>query len=153
MTFDIDNPFAGMQNTVQSNKGNYLPPNHLFKLKVKECKMVPSEQKGTTYFVVEFTVVESSSDDHRPGMTVSWSADVGSSNPMKARLALADSRAFMAAAMQCPVSKMTDALGKKIVDSEKQVAAGQIVTCETIGVTTKANRQFTKHVFTAVEES
>lgn len=72
----MENPFVGIQDATVSKGSRYLSPGN-WDLKVLECKLQQSKKNAsTTYFIVEFDVIETTAEGFGTGDRVSWLVDM-----------------------------------------------------------------------------
>lgn len=107
--------------------------------------------KTTDWFIVEVITVDSAS--HAPGEQRSWVVDLGqASGPGNAK-------AFLIALGQCAIPTLTAAdltdgawekYAEAIMTGDKTPARGVRLSCEVFATTTRAGKDFSKHVWSAI---
>lgn len=108
-------------------------------------------QKTTDWFIVEVITIDSAA--HAPGEERSWVVDLGqASGPGNAK-------GFLLALAQCAVPTFTDSdltdgawekYAEAVICGEKTPARGVRLSCEVFATTTRAGKDFSKHVWSAV---
>lgn len=108
-------------------------------------------QKTTDWFIVEVVTVDSAA--HAPGEERSWVVDLGqASGPGNAK-------GFLLALAQCAVPTLTDSdltdgawekYAEAVICGEKTPARGVRLSCEVFATTTRAGKDFSKHVWSAI---
>ena len=136
--------FGGIDKARASGSGRYFVPG-LYKLEVKELKVIPSQQKSTDFFVATFEILsyqQHASMDGKPefasGEEVTWLVD------MDQKSALGNIKGFGLALL--PGSKdedITEEVMEGMIGPE-QPGSGVIVEATAINVKTRAGNDFTK---------
>lgn len=108
-------------------------------------------QKTTDWFIVEVIAIDSAA--HAPGEERSWVVDLGqASGPGNAK-------GFLLALAQCAVPTLTDSdltdgawekYAEAVICGEKTPARGVRLSCEVFATTTRAGKDFSKHVWSAI---
>ena len=108
-------------------------------------------QKTTDWFIVEVIAIDSAA--HAPGEERSWVVDLGqASGPGNAK-------GFLLALAQCADPTLTDRdlsdgqwerYAEAVITGEKTPARGVRLSCEVFATTTRAGKEFSKHVWSAV---
>lgn len=108
-------------------------------------------QKTTDWFIVEVITIDSAA--HASGEERSWVVDLGqASGPGNAK-------GFLLALAQCAVPTLTDSdltdgawekYAEAVICGEKTPARGVRLSCEVFATTTRAGKDFSKHVWSAI---
>ena len=141
--------FAGLRNGQVFENGNYLTPGGLYAVEIQRC-MVKKTRKGKTGLLVEFVVLESSSEKHLVGSKATWFQDLNADGGFGAI------KLFVYALMGHEYAAKKDwlianidpgieALMDKAVEGNGDALKGSKLRCETVGKKTKENRDFTQH--------
>ncbi len=131
-----NNPFAGVGKAPLNFGGAYvLEGKHA--LKIKECKLVRSQQKNADMFIAVFNVIESSNPAMLVGSERSWA--VNFQHPS----ALSNLKTFVVAALNCKEEDVDEATCSAIVH-DSQPLRGVVLNCEGNTVKTKRGTDFTK---------
>ncbi len=143
--FDDADPTAG------SGGGNTIKIQGTFKVRINNVFLKESDQYNTTYFIVEFTVLESSSDKIDVGTDWSWAHDI-----LNKWYGAANTKQFIAAAVGLdPASADAKGLTRQDVEdavSDDQPLTDRIVMLKTQPKKTKnEGRDFTVHNWGPVE--
>ena len=135
----MKNPFVGISTASKSTRSRYINPGH-YTLAVIQPKLRDSENpttRGRVYFIVDFRVVETTSETYQAGDTVSWLVTLGSEQ------ALGDVKEFAGALIGGDESQVTDESTFALCQPDNP-ASGLTVKCEAFNVITQAGNDFTK---------
>lgn len=111
---------------------------------VLSCRHVKSRVGTDEFFVVDFTIVESTSPELPRGSTGTWMAKLTGKYPA---LALADVKAFIMAATDSTEADVGEAEVTEAVSGDGTLLAGSVVRITVEDVRTKAGASFSKHSF------
>lgn len=143
---NLVNIFKGIGKAPLSFGGNYvLPGMHTFK--IKECKLITSQQKAADMFIAEMEVIESSNDAMIPGSTRSWVCNFQHAS------ALSNVKSFLVAALNCTPEDLDEEIASGVVN-QPDCLAGITIACEANNVKTRKGGDFTKCLweFVAAQE-
>jgi hypothetical protein len=149
MSVSIQSLFGdGFNNADAAGGGVYFKAPGLYLCSISKVK-VDRAQAGFPYFLMEFECVESSHEDIRPGMRVSWMATLKNetfkatfwANVKQAVLAAVQNRNPAASA-----NDITDAVLAQVC-SEAQPLTGIRVRAQASDIRTRTGSPFTKVVF------
>lgn len=131
--------FSGMNQASEPKNSKYLPVG-IFKLKVKTCKHVVKKLTNDELLAVEFSVLESTSDEAEPGALVSWVPKKTGSFYF-----LSDVRAFIAAVMGCKFSEVDEDDAEQIVGEEQPLKDREVYVYAYSAESKKTGKAFTKY--------
>jgi len=130
---------GGVKTTEQ--KGVFLPAgNH--ELVIERCKLASSKVGNKSFFIVESTVMETSSDAIRPGARASWVVRLGGDYP---EMALSDIKAFALAVTGASEDEVDENFMEKMIEGAGDLVSGHKVNCTVEEVATKRGGIFSKH--------
>ena len=156
MTINMDSvlgQFDGADPTKTGAGGNKITVAGDHVVQIEEVRIKESEQYGgKVYLIVEFKVLETTSDKIKTDQTYSWAHDI-----MEKFFGAANAKGFLAAACGIdPASPEAKALGKKEMEeawAENQPLAGEVVNLTTTPKVTKGGFDFIVHKWTPGEEA
>lgn len=148
--------FAKVRTAEAGNRGNYLPHEDArYKVRVLQCKML-EPRKGGLAFIVEFEILEASTDTVKVGAKRSWYRDIGATEEKGGENARADMREFVCQAIPDAEEALDDEDAfEEICEwvvSEDQPVAGMIFDVETGAGKTQSGGPFTHHNWTVADE-
>jgi hypothetical protein len=119
-------------------------------LEIAQIQYLDNLRGGKEAYVVEFKIIESSSETQRPGQTVSFfQPTAGSACPEET--AAGAIKAFLAAALHVHPDEL-DVKDMRDSFDESQTLTGTLVRCETVsGVTKERKTSFTYHNWAVYE--
>lgn len=136
--------------------GRWLPSGFRGTVRIERCQHKTDGFKGDNAFIVDFTILTSNRADVELGATYNWYQG-RLTDPKIGRTAIGDVFAFVGACSGLDV--MNDAENAQIsasiddVVSEGNPLMGFIVAVETIPKATQKGGEFTKHIWSAAEET
>jgi hypothetical protein len=139
----MNNPFTGIETAEQTAGGRYITPGR-YTLQVVQPKLRESknpEKRGVTYFIADFRVVETTSEDYQQGDTVSWLVDLSKNQ------ALGDVKAFASALVGGDAEVTAESM--MAICQPENPTGGLAVKCEAYGITTSKGNPFTKITWSA----
>jgi hypothetical protein len=152
MSVSISQLFGDGFNTVDAGGGGiYFKSPGLYLCSIAKVK-VDRAQAGFPYFLVEFECIESSHDDIRPGMRVSWMATLKNETFKATFWANVKGAVLAAIQTQRPgttANDITDAVLAQVC-SEAQPLTGIRVRAQASDIRTRTGNPFTKVVFSPV---
>jgi hypothetical protein len=137
------NVFKGIEKASNNKSGNHFPSPSHGRVAVKAVKLINSQQKGTSYYIVETKMLKCS-DESAVGSDRTWMVDM--SKPS----ALSNVRGFVAAALAMPFDEVGEAEAKGSLET---IENGKVTPSELVGVEldyeaivvkTRAGRDFSK---------
>lgn len=134
----MGNPFIGIEDAEYTGGGRYIKPGR-YTLEVIQPKLRPSqnpEKRGVTFFIVDFRVVETTSDDYQGGDGVSWLVDMSKSQ------ALGDVKKFAQALVGGEAEITAESM--YAITQDDNPTQGLKIKCEAYEITTKSGNPFTK---------
>ncbi len=136
---------------VVSGSGRWFPADAKFVLRINKILFQPSKKTSAQNYIVEFTVLSSTSEDVDPNLPYAWIHDA-----TRQFFGLSEIKAFLAAVMQYD-AKSPEAMALGGADAkesygEEQPLTGMCVALETILRTSAKGNPFTKHVFSPFVE-
>ena len=141
--------FDGIEAAEVTGGSQYIMPGR-HTLKVKNVIMRESRKPGkaTHYFIVEFSVVQTSGDDHAVGSTATWLVDMNKPNADTAR---GNIKEFVMALMGCKLEEVTVKLCEELVNAS-QPGAGMSVLAEAWHKPTASGGVFTRISWSPLED-
>ena len=141
--------FGGIGSVKTSEqKGVFLPAGD-HELVIERCKIANSKVGNKTFFIVESTVTETSSESIRPGARASWVVRLGGDYP---EMALSDIKAFAVAASGADETEVDETFMNEMVDGAGDLISGRKVACTVEEVATKRGGVFSKHYWSTLGE-
>lgn len=141
--------FSGIDKAEISEKGKYIAPGFVGKLRVRRTLAKDSIKSGLA-FIVEFDVLETNLDEHPVGSSATWYQKMTDKT-----VAFPSIKAFVAAAsgvhmgdrdaMQEISQEMEDILDEATTNETDNALVGQEVRVETFSTKTKKGFDFTRH--------
>jgi len=141
--------FSGIEKAEISERGKYISPGFLGKLRVKKTLAKESVKSGLA-FIVEFDVLESNLDEHPVGSSATWFQKMQDKT-----VAFPAIKAFVAAvsgvhpgdrdAMAEINAEMENILDEATSNETNNALVGQEVNLETFSTKTKKGFDFTRH--------
>jgi len=132
--------FSGIETAEVTGGSQYIQPGqHTLKVKsvtIRESKKVADK----TYFIAEFTVMESSSESHTAGSTATWLVDMA--KPTK-ETAYGNIKEFVIALLKCNADEVTFQLCDELVGAS-QPGVGMCVLAEAWHKPTTTGGVFTR---------
>lgn len=141
--------FSGIEKAEISEKGKYISPGFVGKMRVRRTLAKDSIKSGLA-FIVEFDVLESNHDDHPVGSSATWYQKM-----MDKTVAFPAIKAFVAAASGVNLgdreamaeinAEMESILDEATTNETSNALVGQEVKLETFSTKTKKGHDFTRH--------
>jgi hypothetical protein len=125
--------------------GNYLKPPGKYLLYIEACK-TPSNRKNKDYYVVEFSILQCNNPACPAGMRASWTANLSDHDA-----ALGNVKGFLAAALGVTFEQIDESGAEASVSAENPLR-GRLIYADVTNVKTKANTDFSKHIWTPVPD-
>lgn len=147
--------FSGIEKAEISERGKYISPGFVGRLKVRKTLAKDSVKSGLA-FIVEFDVLESNLDEHPVGSSATWFQKMQDKT-----VAFPAIKAFVAAVagfhpgdkagIEAEIGPNMSTLLDDATENETSNAlVGQEVKCETFSTKTKKGFDFTAHKWTPV---
>ena len=130
-------------------KGIFLPAGD-HELVIERCKIANSKVGNKTFFIVESTVLDTSSGVIRPGARASWVVRLGGDYP---EMALSDIKAFAVAASGAEENEVNETFMDAMVEGSGELVSGRKVHCTVEEVATKRGGIFSKHYWSMLADS
>jgi len=169
---NIEEMFKGMDTAEMNGKGNYMAEG---KYRVKTTALRTKEGFKGKSFILDFEIVTSNNDAHKPGTSGSWVVKldkpqafgdikglmfaISGVNPKTVRSPKQDPESHAQASELAKVALDPDYLTKKRKEDPKYLegleqtfAVGREIDLETVKIKTKANTDFTVHNWTPASE-
>jgi hypothetical protein len=139
--------FSGIGSAKSNGGGVYFLPG-IYTLECKACKTGETREGKKPFFVAEFTILESTNPDRPVGSTVSWMVMMDK----YLETALGNIKQCAAALFGIPETDVDEA-GVEALISAANPAAGIKVKAEATNIKTRAQKDFTKVLFTHIPVS
>lgn len=146
----------GLENTETYERGNYMKPGFIGVVEITKTILKETRAVGPA-FIAEMKVVKSNMDEHPPGQKVSWFqklTDKDIAFPSIAEWAAAVGGVDPAnkeAVKQLIAEELKQVMEEATDNPQDNAFIGQQVALETVQVTTKNDRLFTRHNWSPVE--
>jgi hypothetical protein len=125
--------FSGIEEAEGFGSGVYYEPG-VFISQITECKSGETRD-GVKFFCAEFDILESTNPKLPPGTSVSWWVGIQKDTP-----ALKNIKVFIATAMECDESEVTQA-GAEMIVGPAQPLRGIVMRCRAKTIITKKKGQ------------
>ena len=131
--------FSGIGSVKTTSSNPYFVPGQ-YVLKVVKTAVGESTRSGKgAFFVSEFKIVESTTEERPAGTTV---ADVQFFS--KGEISLANIKKVVGAILGCDPNEVNEEVMEKITEGEGTLLAGRYLACNAYEITTRAGNPFTK---------
>lgn len=139
--------FSGIGDVKTTNSNPYFVPGQ-FVLKVEKTAVGESTRAGKgAFFVSEFHILESNTQERPPGTTV---ADIQFFS--KGEISLANIKRVVGAILACDPNEVTEEVMEKVTEGEGTLLAGRYVYCNAYNIVTQKGNDFTRLDFRPLTE-